>query len=350
MSADDLYMSRCIGLARMGGGNTLPNPMVGAVLVHDGKIIGEGFHRQYGGPHAEPDCIDSVPPSLRHLIARSVLYVSLEPCAHFGKTPPCADLIIRHKIPEVVVGCRDIFAKVNGLGIKKLIGAGVKVTVGVLEKECRELNKRFFTFHGAGRPWVLLKWAQTSNRKIGHHLDNRLHITGSRTDFIVHKWRSEEGAVMVGTRTAWYDNPKLTNRHWNGPQPLRVVIDRNLILPRDLHLFDRQNATVVLNELKDETGDYLSFVRYDSVNAEKDILQKLYELDISAVMIEGGAMLTQSFVDAGLWDEARIITNESMVLEEGVGAPVLKDHRLFSEEKHGNERISYYRRISENTD
>ena len=220
-------MHRCLELAEKAAGHVAPNPMVGAVLVHEGIIIGEGYHQIYGGPHAEVNCIASVPSSLQHLIQDSVIYVSLEPCAHHGKTPPCADLIIRHNIRHVVIGCRDPFVEVDGKGIEKLHAAGIKTETGILEKECRELNKRFFTFHTKHRPFIILKWAQTGDGKIGTE-NNRLHITGSVTNRLVHKWRSEESAILVGANTALADNPQLTTRLWSGNSPTRLIIDPEL--------------------------------------------------------------------------------------------------------------------------
>lgn len=238
MTNDELYMQRCLQLAQLAAGHTAPNPMVGAVLVHDGVIIGEGYHKQYGGPHAEVNCINSVAEEHKHLIPSSFIYVSLEPCAHYGKTPPCADLIIRNKIPKVVVGCRDPFKQVDGKGIEKLVNAGIDVTVGVLEKECRQVNRRFFTFHTQHRPYVLLKWAQTGDGKIASYSEERLLISNDISNKLVHKWRSEEAAILVGTNTALMDNPSLTNRLWSGKSPIRLVIDMDLRLPKHLQLFN----------------------------------------------------------------------------------------------------------------
>ena len=210
------YMQRCLQLAVLGAGNVAPNPMVGAVLVNNGDIIGEGYHQQYGGPHAEPNCINDVPVEMKHMIPGSTLYVSLEPCAHFGKTPPCADLIIKTGIKKVVVGCRDPFSKVDGKGIDKLRNAGVEVIIGEWENECKELNKRFFTFHTKSRPYIVLKWAQTANGKMAAEGEDRLLISNDYTNRLVHKWRSEEAAILVGRNTALMDNPSLTTRLWKG--------------------------------------------------------------------------------------------------------------------------------------
>ncbi|HRN57787.1 MAG TPA: bifunctional diaminohydroxyphosphoribosylaminopyrimidine deaminase/5-amino-6-(5-phosphoribosylamino)uracil reductase RibD, partial [Agriterribacter sp.] len=241
-------MQRCLQLARAGAGYVAPNPMVGAVLVHHNRVIGEGWHRAYGMSHAEVNCIASVSNEDRHLIGESVLYVSLEPCAHYGKTPPCANLIIQHRIPEVVVGCRDPFPEVNGKGIEKLQAAGIRVTTGVLEKECRELNKRFFIFYTQRRPFVVLKWAQSSDGAIAAPGGLAVQISNPYTSRLVHRWRSEEPAIVVGTRTAMLDDPFLTTRLWPGKHPLRVVIDRALKLPGTLRLFDAAATTLIFNE------------------------------------------------------------------------------------------------------
>ncbi len=217
-------MQRCIQLAKLGAGNVAPNPMVGSVLVHNDSIIGEGYHQQYGFAHAEVNCINSVKTKDEELLTTSTLYVSLEPCAHWGKTPPCADLIIQKQIPHVIVGCRDPFEKVDGKGIEKLRAAGVEVTVNICQKECEELNKRFFTFHTKHRPYIVLKWAQTSDAKMATMDESRLLISNEFTNAMVHKWRSEEASVLVGTNTALLDNPKLDNRHWSGKSPVRMVI------------------------------------------------------------------------------------------------------------------------------
>ncbi|MDQ6764196.1 MAG: bifunctional diaminohydroxyphosphoribosylaminopyrimidine deaminase/5-amino-6-(5-phosphoribosylamino)uracil reductase RibD, partial [Bacteroidota bacterium] len=220
-------MNRCIQLAKIAEGNVAPNPMVGAILVHENKIIGEGFHKKYGEPHAEANCINNVRDEHKNLIEQSTLYVSLEPCSHYGKTPPCADLIVQKKIPKVIIGCQDIFKEVAGKGIQKLNDAGIETTVGVLEKECSELNKRFFIFHQKQRPYIILKWAQSANGKIGKK-GERIFISNDYTNRLVHKWRSEEAAIMIGTNTAQEDNPSLTTRLWQGKNPVRIIIDKKL--------------------------------------------------------------------------------------------------------------------------
>lgn len=304
--------------------------MVGAVLVHEGRIIGEGFHQQYGGPHAEVHCINSVLPEDQPLIASSTIYVSLEPCAHHGKTPPCADLIIRHQIPQVVIGCRDPFTEVDGKGIDKLKAAGISVMLGVLEPESVDLNRRFFTFHQQHRPYIILKWAQTADGRIGHEDHARLHISNELTNRLVHQWRSEEAAILVGTNTALFDDPQLNTRHWTGKDPVRLVVDMDLRLPASLKLFDGSVRTIVFNSLQHEERDQdlLYYQVTKDVNLVHQISNALYQLNILSVLVEGGAQLLQSFIDAGYWDEARIITNTALHIGAGIAAPVLSGATL----------------------
>lgn len=336
----------------MAAGNTAPNPMVGAVLVHGDNIIGEGYHRQYGQPHAEVNCIASVSKENEHLIGESVLYVSLEPCAHFGKTPPCADLIIRHRIPRVVIGCRDPFTEVNGKGIDKLRAAGIDVIAGVLENECRALNKRFFTFHTAHRPYIILKWAQSVNGITGNIGNDRMHISNAYTNRLVHKWRSHEAAILVGTNTARLDDPSLTTRLWPGKNPIRLAVDMNLVLPHHLQLFDNAVPTVVFNSklntiasfdhLKDTPGKTWYYQVTIDVSIVHQIVNALYQLNVQSVLIEGGTKLLQSFIDEGMWDEARVITNEALLVAEGIKAPVLNAHRIIKTGEIFSDRVVYY--------
>ena len=319
MQKDDIkFMRRCIQLAKCGEAGAPPNPMVGAVVACDGRIIGEGFHRKCGGPHAEVNAIGSV--KERHLLSRSTIYVSLEPCSHYGKTPPCTELIIRSGIPRVVVGCPDPFAKVNGQGIKRLQEAGCEVVVGVLEKECRELNRRFFTFHEKHRPWVTLKWAQSKDGYINGKFSNAF------TKTLVHRLRARNGAILVGTRTALLDNPSLTTRLWQGPNPLRLTIDRHNRLPNTLHLKDGSTPTVIYS--------------HESL---REIMDDLYNRGIQSLLVEGGAKLLQSFIDEGLWDEARIET-APFLLGDGVAAPVLAESRLISKQYYFENEIKSYGR------
>ncbi len=338
-------MQRCLELALKGAGAVAPNPMVGAVLVHDNRIIGEGWHKQYGGPHAEVHCIASVKPDDQSLIAASTMYVSLEPCAHFGKTPPCSNLIIEKQIPIVVIGCRDPFPEVNGKGVERLQSAGVEVVIPVLENECHELNKRFFTYHQQQRPYIILKWAQTADGFIGSTDHNRLLISNEFSNRLVHQWRSEEMAIMVGTNTALLDNPKLTNRYGNGPQPVRVVVDRTLRLPDTLQLFQPGLKTIILNDMKEGIVDHLHYVQLSKGGQpEQQIAAALHRENIQSVLIEGGAALLQSFIDAGLWDEVRIITNTQLQVQEGVKAPVMRGADLISEIELGTDLIQFFKK------
>ena len=352
MTEQQYYIKRCIELANAGAGFVAPNPMVGAVLVYDGRIIGEGFHRQYGQPHAEVNCIDAVAKKDQQFIPFSVLYVSLEPCAHQGKTPPCADFIIDQKIPEVVIGCRDSFKDVNGKGIEKLEAAGIKVTVGVLEDECIALNKRFFAFHRKQRPFVVLKWAQTANKKIAVHGKERLLITNEITNRLVHRWRSEEAAILVATNTALLDNPSLDNRLWFGKSPLRLVIDKHLRLPTSLKIFNGLQTTIVFNMIKHTMPkdaiaiNQVTGIYYFQLNHIESVIQQImracYALQIQSVLVEGGAALLQSFINEGIWDEARMITNEELQVFEGLSAPQLSHATPAGKQHLIQDRIDYF--------
>ena len=341
LSTDEKYMSRCIQLAKLGAGYVAPNPMVGALLVYDQKIIGEGFHKKYGEAHAEVNCVNSVAESKRSLIQKSTMYVSLEPCSHYGKTPPCVDLILKNKIPRVLIGCKDIYEQVAGQGIRKLQEAGVEVVTGVLGNECIWLNKRFFTFHQKKRPYIILKWAQTSNGKIGSENDERILISNDYSNRLVHKWRSEEAAIMVGTHTALKDDPSLTTRWWKGKNPLRIVIDTNLKLPSSMNLFSEDSETIIVNKAKNAIEKNIQYIQVHKSNVIEEMLERLYKLNIQSVLVEGGGKTLQSFIDANLWDEARVITNEEMVIKKGIDAPELSAMATL-QEKYESDRICYF--------
>jgi diaminohydroxyphosphoribosylaminopyrimidine deaminase/5-amino-6-(5-phosphoribosylamino)uracil reductase len=295
--------------------------MVGAVLVYKDRIIGEGYHERYGGAHAEVNCLKSVTEHNQQFIKGSILYVSLEPCAHYGKTPPCANLIIKNKIPEVVVACRDPFEKVNGNGIGLLKEAGIKVTEAVLEKEAIELNRRFFTFHNKKRPYIILKWAQTYDRFIAGENYEALKISNEITNRWVHQLRSTEAAIMVGTNTALKDNPSLTTRLWKGKNPLRIILDKQLRIPRNAAVFSDNAPVLVLNYLDERIDGNIHFLKLDpNENILLALLNILYERAIISLIVEGGSILLQSFIDAGFWDEAIIITNTSLTIEHGIAA------------------------------
>jgi len=336
-------MQRCLELARLGAGYTAPNPMVGAVLVHEGRIIGEGYHQLYGKAHAEVNCLAAIKEEDIPLMQSATMYVSLEPCAHFGKTPPCADLIIAKKIPRVVVGCRDPFPEVDGKGIEKLRAAGVEVEVGVLEKECIALNRRFFTFHTRRRPYIVLKWAQSANGKIAGGDGDRVLISNEYSNRLVHKWRSEEAAILVGTNTALSDDPALTVRLWTGPDPVRLVIDKELRLPESLRVFDGRVRTIVFNTVREESAGNLVYYRLSKEESLiPQIVNALYELKIQSVLVEGGAQLLQSFIEEGYWDEARVITNNELEISGGLAGPVLKNARPHAVETLLSDTIRYY--------
>jgi diaminohydroxyphosphoribosylaminopyrimidine deaminase/5-amino-6-(5-phosphoribosylamino)uracil reductase len=327
MPNHELYMRRCLELAVLGMGLVSPNPMVGAVIVYDDKIIGEGYHQKYGEAHAEVNAINQVIErfdNYAELLSQSTIYVSLEPCAHYGKTPPCADLIIKHQIPQVIIGCRDPFEAVNGKGIEKLQSAGIKVLTGVFENECKWMNRRFFTRVQKQRPYVILKWAQTADSFFAPADGSQLWITGPESRKLVHQWRGEEDAILVGTNTAAIDNPQLNVRYGNGKSPKRIVIDRKLKLNRELNIFDQSVETLVFNEIKTEINEKIKYIALEDFDryVPQYILLQLYLQDIQSVIIEGGAYTLNNFIEAGLWDEARIFTGE-MILNDGIKAPLI---------------------------
>lgn len=345
LMTDEIYIQRCIDLAKAGKGYVAPNPMVGAVLVHNNRIIGEGFHEQYGQAHAEVNCIQNVREKDKHLIASSTMYVSLEPCAHFGKTPPCTDLLIQQRVKRVVIGTKDIFSKVNGQGIAKLQNAGIEVLTGIGEKECIALNKRFFTFHRHKRPYIILKWAQTNNNIIGVQEGKRLMITNELTNRLVHKWRSEEAAILVGTQTVLKDNPSLTNRLYSGHHPLRLCIDRHLGVPKDFGIVDDTADTVIFNAKEDKTEGTNVYKKIDfKESVINQVLDFCYAQHIQSILVEGGAHLLQSFINEGIWDECRMITNTGLFVEKGVKAPVLKNAAYLYSRYVDGDKVDYYKK------
>jgi len=321
-------MQRALQLAKLGKGFVSPNPMVGAVIVYDDRIIGEGYHQKYGQAHAEVNAVNHVLDrfdNAAELLKQSTIYVTLEPCAHYGKTPPCADLIIKHQISNVVVGCRDPFDQVNGKGIEKLQTAGIHVTVGVLESECLEINNRFFTRVQKQRPYVILKWEQTSDGYFPPAANSQFWITGEASRKLVHQWRSEEDAILVGKNTALIDDPQLNVRYTSGKSPKRVVIDRNLELPAHLRLFDRSVETFVFNAVKTDVDGKIKYISLEDFDnfVPQYILFQLYLQDVQSLIIEGGAQTLNSFIDARLWDEARVFTGK-IALKQGIKAPVIE--------------------------
>lgn len=325
---DETYMRRCLELAEMGMGNVSPNPMVGCVIVADGKIIGEGFHGKIGEAHAEVNAvkavIDQYGEESADLLTKATVYVSLEPCAHFGKTPPCADLLIRHRVKKVVVGNKDPFSEVDGKGIEKLKNAGIEVVQGVLEDSCTLLNRRFFTRVEQQRPYFILKWAQTANGFFAPLKRNKEWISSGMAKKLVHKWRTEEDAILVGKGTVLADNPQLNTREWTGKNPVRLVIDKNLDIPVSSAIFNSDAKTVIFNEIKTEVIDNIHYIQMEDMQfyLPQKIAYQLYLMDIQSVIIEGGAYMISLFINAGLWDEARIF-QASHSWTTGIPAPAI---------------------------
>ena len=310
--SDELFMKRCLELAELGNGNVSPNPMVGCVIVSGGKIIAEGYHQQFGKEHAEVNAINAVLTRFgvhsAALLKKATVYVNLEPCAHFGKTPPCADLLIQHAVERVVVGNRDPFPGVNGKGLEKLKNAGIKVQHGVLNEECLQLNKRFFTRINQQRPFIILKWAKTANGYFAPKNTIQQWISGPLAKKLVHKWRTEEDAILIGKQTGLADNPQLDAREWSGKNPVRIIIDRKLEIPLNYHLYNDKAKTVVLNEIKTDVLGNIHFIQMEDMHyyLPQKIAYQLYLMDIQSIIIEGGANVLNQFISAGLWDEARV--------------------------------------------
>ncbi|WP_452221038.1 bifunctional diaminohydroxyphosphoribosylaminopyrimidine deaminase/5-amino-6-(5-phosphoribosylamino)uracil reductase RibD [Lacinutrix salivirga] len=319
MTTHENYIKRCLQIAKNGLGTTRPNPMVGAIIVHNNLIIGEGFTSKYGGNHAEVNAINSV--KNKALLKEATLYVTLEPCSHFGKTPPCSNLIIEHNIPNVVIGCVDDNPEVAGQGIQQLKTAGCNVIVGVLEKDCKAHHKRFFTFHNKKRPYIILKWAETTNGFMApkHKLDNKpVWITNPISRQLVHKWRAEEQAILVGTTTVIKDDPILTVRDWTGEHPIRVVLDRNNLLTPDYSIFNDEAETITFKD-----------------HNIKEICNHFHQQHITSVIIEGGSKTLQAFINEGIWDQARVFTG-NIQFKDGVKAPhfsgkLIKTHNILND-------------------
>lgn len=323
MTTSEYFMLRCFELARKGLGYVAPNPLVGSVLVNNGNIIGEGFHAEYGLDHAEVNAIRDAEKKYSEIVSTSELYVSLEPCSHFGKTPPCSDFIISKGIKKVYISNTDSNILVAGKGISKLRSAGIEVVENLLSDEGRKTNKRFFSFHEKKRPFIILKWAQTSDGFIGPISKEKIQISGNQSHELVHKWRSEEQAILVGKETAITDNPQLNVRLWEGKNPIRVVIDSKLLLPEDLNLFNQNITTIIFNSIKDQTENNISFVKLNFKSSIlNQLLSYLYSINIQSIIIEGGTITLQKFIDENLWDEARIFTSPRKI-NYGIKAPVL---------------------------
>lgn len=334
------YMQRALQLARLGAGSVSPNPMVGCVIVYDGKIIGEGWHRKYGEGHAEVNAVNSVED--KTLLSESEVYVTLEPCSHYGKTPPCADLLIKHQVKKVIVCNHDPNPLVAGKGIEKLRQAGIEVETCILEAEGREINKRFFTFIEKQRPYIILKWAESADGFIAKPNYEAVQISNLLSRRFVHKMRAEEDAIMVGTNTARYDNPKLDTRFWTGKNAIRVLIDRDLSLSKDLNIFDDSQVTICYNLLGNKTLNNNIWVKFEeNYSFEKFIIQDLYQRKVQSIIIEGGTILLQSFINSGLWDEA-IVLKSKKILGEGINAPKLNETE-YSREDLGGDSVVYYK-------
>jgi diaminohydroxyphosphoribosylaminopyrimidine deaminase/5-amino-6-(5-phosphoribosylamino)uracil reductase len=339
MTRDEQFMHRCIQLAKLGLGSVAPNPLVGCVVAHKGEIIGEGYHQAFGEHHAEVNAINSV--KEKSLLKHSTLYVSLEPCAHKGKTPACTGIIKKYGIPRVVIGSTDPNSLVNGKGIDLLQKNGVKVDTGILETACLELNKHFFTFHTKRRPYVFLKWAQTSNGKLDEGLKNGFVTAISSPESLpqVHKWRDEYQSILVGFNTVMNDNPSLTVRAVKGTNPVRIVLDPQLQIPKSKKVFDQESDTIVINKLDETQVDGKQYKKVQTIEA-RSILDCLYRSNINSVMIEGGAKTLSLFIESGLWDEACVIVNDKE-FEAGTPGPDMK-HRIIHTEKRNNDTFNFY--------
>jgi diaminohydroxyphosphoribosylaminopyrimidine deaminase/5-amino-6-(5-phosphoribosylamino)uracil reductase len=339
MNTQEQYMQRCLQLALKGLGKVSPNPMVGCVIVHENKIIGEGYHQQYGEAHAEVNAINSVID--KSLLPKSTLYVSLEPCNHFGKTPPCADLILKYQIPEVVIGIQDPFEKVNGSGIKKLIDAGIQITTRILKEECQEINKRFFTFHQQKRPYIILKWAQSKDGFIGKKNES-IRISNELTRVINDTWRTQEDAVLIGGETARSDNPHLTVRTIEGRNPIRIVLSNSGDLPLNLKLFDGNAPTIIYSKNNINYANSNNVVMPDENNLTY-LLSDLHQRNIQSLIVEGGSAVLNQFIQEDKWDEIRIFESEDM-LQDGILAPRINSAISSTEYIDNNQLKIIYRR------
>lgn len=344
--SDEFYIKRCLELASNAIGNVNPNPLVGCVIVSNGEIIGEGYHRKYGEAHAEPNAVKSVfdkfGTEAEELLKTATAYVNLEPCAHFGKTPPCADLFVKHKLKKVVIGNRDPFSGVDGRGIEKLKNAGIEVISGILEAECRYFNRRFFTRIEKQRPYIILKWAETANGFFASLDGHQKWISGALAKRLAHQWRIEEDAILIGKQTAVIDNPQLTSRLWPGKNPIRLVIDKNLQIPASNNIFNNEAKTIIFNEVKTDVINNIHYIQMEDMHfylAQKVAFQ-LYLMDIQSVIIEGGANILKQFLDAGLWDEARIFSSSNS-WNEGVPSPAIKGN-LTEQIQIENDKLSIY--------
>lgn len=344
--SDELYMKRCLELAEMGNGQVSPNPLVGCVIVSGGQIIGEGYHKKYGQAHAEVNAVNAVIEKYGEeaavLLKNATVYVSLEPCAHFGKTPPCADLLIRHQVQKVVIGNRDPFPDVDGKGMEKLLHAGIEVVSGVLETECSFVNRRFFTRIKQNRPYIILKWARTANGYFAPKNSVQHWISGPLAKKLVHKWRTEEDAILIGKQTAITDNPQLSAREWPGINPIRIMIDRKLEVADNSNIYNDQAKTIVINEQKTDVINNIHYIQMEDMQyyLPQKIAYQLYLMDIQSIIIEGGANILNQFIAAGLWDEARVF-NSAHSWDTGIFSPQING-RITSVNGIDNDQITIY--------
>ncbi len=340
MQDHEFFMNECLLIAEKGKGNVSPNPMVGCVIVAKGKIIGQGYHKQYGKEHAEANAILSV--SNKELLKESTLYVNLEPCAHFGNTPPCANLIIKNQIPKVVIGCIDVFPKVSGKGIEIMKNAGIKITYGILKNSCNKLNKRFITFHTKKRPYILLKWAESNDGFIApENQTSSFWMTSNESKELVHKYRAEEDAILIGRKTVEKDNPLLTVREIKGRNPIRIIIDPLLRLKKNFNIFNNESDTLIFNYILDKEEGNNHFIKVKKNKIIEEVMKILYAKNIQSIIIEGGRATIQNFIDNNIWDEARVfVTNKKLL--NGVIAPKIKG-KIISRYKSGVDELINYK-------
>jgi len=335
-------MEKCINLAKKGIQDVSPNPMVGSIIVYNDEIIGQGYHEKYGSNHAEVNAINSVQD--KSLLEKSTLYVNLEPCCHHGKTPPCTNLIIEKKIPKVVIGCKDSYSKVSGNGIKKLRNNLIEVIDCVLDKKCKELNRRFFSFHEKKRPYIILKWAKSKDNYIAPINQNKpFWMTCEKSKELVHRWRAQEDSILVGRKTVIADNPLLTVRLYNGKNPVRIIIDKNLTINQNLKIYNKEANTIILNQEKSLIDGKNIFVKIDFNNFLENMLNELYNRNILSVIVEGGAETINSFINLDLFDEIRVFTT-TKILKNGIISPNIPKLNLLSKNIIDKDILEIFRR------
>ena len=342
MKTHEYFMEKCIDLAKKGIQDVSPNPMVGSIIVYNNEIIGRGYHKKFGSNHAEVNAINSVQD--KSLLEKSTLYVNLEPCCHHGKTPPCTDLIIENKIPKVVIGCKDSYSKVSGNGIKKLRNNLIEVIDCVLDDKCKELNRRFFCYHEKKRPYIILKWAKSKDNFIAPiNQEKPFWMTSEKSKKLVHSWRAEEDAILVGRKTVVADNPSLTVRMCEGKNPIRIVIDKELSLNKKSNVFDDQAETIVFNNIKSSIVDKTTYLKADFNNLNQDILNQLYKREILSLIVEGGTITINSFIEKNLYDEIRVFTTDK-ILKKGINSPELPDINSIETSIINNDKLEVYKR------